>query len=122
MAEAKKDTTQEVVFNSDSDSSSSCSECCSCVDEIHVYEQELMEESSSFLPKLLASSSIANPVQANKPLVSFVVKPIKNIMKEVDGHVLCDNVVMSLNDLDQYDIMLQGLINELSTISDKLVS
>ena len=129
MADAKK----EAVFSSDSDSSCCDSECCTCVDELQVYEHKIME-GSSFVqhnPKFMVSNCATNPVQASKALVSLVVKPTD------DMHIGCfdqdswstiksknemDNAVMSLNDLDQYDIMLQGLIDELSTISEELVS
>ena len=132
MADAKKEKTQEAVFSSDSDSSCCDSECCGCLNELHVlYEQEIMEESFvQHSPKLVVTNG-TSPVQASKPLVSLVVKPTCSV------HVGCfgqdswsamgsknevDNAVMSLNDLDEYDIMLQGLIDELSTISNKLVS
>lgn len=134
MADAEKGKTQEAVFSSDSDSSCCDSECCSCLNELHVvYEQDIMEESfvQHSNPKLMVTNGTTSPVQASKSLVSLVVKPTDS------GHVGCfgqdswsamrsknevDNAVMSLNDLDQYDTMLQGLIDELSTISDKLVS
>lgn len=40
--------------------------------------------------------------------------------KGSDGDVLCCDTVMSLYDLEQYDIFLSGLIHELSTMSDEL--
>lgn len=70
--------------------------------------------------------------KASKPKVTFSVEPNdgevgsdqsnRDTMEGSNNDVLSNDAVMSLHDLDQYDIMLQGLIDELSTISDNLVS
>ena len=116
MSDGKKVTVREANSSSDSDCSCCDYECCSCVDELRVY-------------KHMVSKCSTSPIQASKALVSLVVKPSDNIhsfdqdsWSAMKSKNEVDNAVMSLSDLDHYDIMLQGLIDELSTISEELVS
>lgn len=134
MADSKNVSTQEENFSSDSDCSSCDYECCSCVDELRVYEHKIMEQSSfvQHNQTFVVSNCTTSPVQTSKALVSLVVKPSDNVhnigcfgqdtWSPVKSKNVVDNTVMSLNDLDHYGVMLQGLIDELSTISEKLVS
>lgn len=131
MSDAKKVTVREANSSSDSDCSCCDYECCSCVDEVRVYEHKIMEESSfqQYNPTFVVSNCSTSPIQASKALVSLVVKPSDNIhsfdqdsWSAMKSKNEVDNAVMSLSDLDHYDIMLQGLIDELSTISEELVS
>lgn len=134
MSDAKKVTAREANSSSDSDCSCCDYECCSCVDELSVYDHKIMEESSfqQHNPTFVVSNCSTSPIQASKALVSLVVKPSDNIhsvgcfdqdsWSAMKSKNEVDNGVMSLSDLDQYDIMLHSLIDELSTISEELVS
>lgn len=134
MSDTKKVTAQGASFSSDSDSSCCDCECCSYVEELHVYERKIVEESSfvQHNPTFVVSNCSASPIQDSKSLISLVVKPSDNMhnighfdqdswsaMKSMNE---VDSTVLSLSDLDHYDTMLQDLIDELSTISEKLVS
>ena len=133
MADIQKETTQEASFSSDSDSSCCGCECCSNVDELHICEHKITEELLivPHYPASEVSKCATDRIQANKALVSLVVKSSENIQNigcfDQDRRSAMkskneDSAVMSLSDLDQYDIMLRGLIDELSTLSEKIVS
>lgn len=136
MADTKEEIRQDSIFSSDSDSSYFGSECVE--DEIFGYEPEVIEELKSPLSeeklKFMVANSVLNPIRAGRSVVSIVVQPTRRIPVGNFGQFSSlpanctksenevDNCVMSLNDLEQYDVMLQGLIDELTAISDDLVS
>lgn len=123
---------ETAVVSSDSDSSFSDSDELVCQSDETAKQPDTMDQLSSLphdaVVNLLARAN-HKPEKTSPSKESFVVHPTVNDhqsssrddMNRVEGPAHCDDGVMSLCDLDQYGVMLEGLIDELSIMSDKLV-
>lgn len=123
---------EKVVFTSDRDTS--FDELTSSTNVDQVYRQETMKFLNSTKSKAIEMSAVSNlkpevhlsdkeSVETYKPEMSVVVKPTVRFCQADEIKESVDvGAVMSLCDLEQYDIMLQGLIDELSIMSEEMVS
>ena len=100
--------------------------CFVDLDEVYKQEAKKVQPSIDVKPKTIVTNadSVINMrpemYSSSELSVSCFDQSSKTVCSE--GCYNDGDAVMSIFDLDQYDIMLQSLINELSTLSEELVS